>query len=46
MDGGDVIRASEEALGKVGEMMRRWEGVEMEVREHDYHVRQFGMLRE
>jgi hypothetical protein len=35
---GDVIKESEMALKKIAEVMSRWEEVQMEVREHDYHV--------
>jgi hypothetical protein len=35
---GDVIKESEMALKRIGGVMDRWEEVQMEVREHDYHV--------
>lgn len=35
---GDVIKETEMALKRIGEVMDRWEEVHMEVREHDYHV--------
>ncbi|RSH90056.1 hypothetical protein EHS25_001389 [Saitozyma podzolica] len=36
---GDVIKESEMALKRIGGVMDRWEEVQMEVREHDYHDR-------
>jgi hypothetical protein len=34
----DAMTRAEEVLKKIGGMMQEWEGVEMEVTEHDFYV--------